>query len=510
MEVVYIEEPNLSFSHGQISDNPKDGLFLYGPHSGPIQPKQISVGVIGTHEGLSYLRKWAVSLSGFIPVPPPGRTDKQHRLHLSNFPGLEEAFGLLINPNEFVERRIDLEALDNATKTSNQHEAVRKAVDIYIQEIEHHDKNEEQTVDVWILVLPELIFTRCRPLSRRHGLDLVKGDFSKKKKTRSHLPLLKDVIDLSDEDIFDDAPDFHRQVKARLLKLGHTSQLIRETTIAPKEFLNSAGYPLRHLQEPASVAWNLATGLYYKTQAEPPWKLARVRPGVCYVGLVFKLLPNDPREHACCAAQMFLNKGDALVFRGANGPWKTGDYEFHLKAPEAKKLISKVLRTFEDKHGSPPEEFFIHGRTTFNKEEWRAFTKAAPTGTNMVAVRIKPTTGDVKLFRDGDYPVIRGTAILIDECNAYLWTNGFIPSLNTYIGPETPNPLFITVLRSTGNLPDIKTVLKDIMGLTKINYNTCKYNDSLPVTVRFADKVGEVLTMGSARDSEKQPLKFYV
>ena len=167
-----------------------------------------------------------------------------------------------------------------------------------------------------------------------------------------------------------------------------------------------------------------------------------------------------------------------------------------------------MLRTFEDKHGSPPEEFFIHGRTTFNNEEWGAFTKAAPVGTNMVAVRIRPTTGDVKLFRDGDYPAIRGTAILIDERNAYLWTNGFIPSLNTYIGPETPNPLFITVLRSTGKAPDIKTVLKDIMGLTKINYNACKYNDSLPVTVRFADKVGEILTMGSARDSEKTTLEI--
>ena len=50
----------------------------------------------------------------------------------------------------------------------------------------------------------------------------------------------------------------------------------------------------------------------------------------------------------------------------------------------------------------------------------------------------------------------------------------------------------------------------DIMGLTKINYNACNYNDGLPVTIRFANKVGDVLTMGSARDAEKQPLKFYV
>lgn len=510
LEVTYIEEPELSFGHGQVSDHPKDGLFLYGPHAGPERPREITVGVIGTKDGLGYFRSWAIRLGGFISVPPQGKRDKEHRLHLSNFPGLEEAFGIMISPGEFVERKIDLTDLDNATKTVNLHEAVRKAVDLYVREIEHYDQNEERTVDVWIFVLPELVFERCKPLSRRTGLALQPGDFAKKQKKRTDMPLFEGVIDQSDEDIFGDVPDFHRQVKARLLKLGHTSQIIRESTLAPDAFLNKAGYPMRPLQEPASVAWNIATGLYYKTQAEPPWKLAHVRPGVCYIGLVFKLIPNDPKEHACCAAQMFLNEGDAVVFRGANGPWKTGDYEFHLKAPEAKKLVRKVLDTFKDKHESLPKELFIHGRTTFNDDEWQAFSEAAPAGTNVIAVRIKTTTGDTKLYRNGDYPVLRGTALVLDDRNAYLWTNGFVPRLDTYIGPETPNPLLITILRSTGELPNIRTVLTDIMGLTKINYNACNYSDGLPVTVRFASKVGDVLTMGSAKDSEKQPLKFYV
>ncbi|MEN8133326.1 MAG: hypothetical protein ABFS45_24775 [Pseudomonadota bacterium] len=510
MEVAYINEPDLAFGYGQVSDHPKDGLFLYGPHAGPVRSKEISIGVIGTKAGLSYFRNWAIRLGGFVEVAPPGKRDKEHRLHLSNFPGMEEAFGLIVSPGEFVERSIDLTELDEATTILNQHEAVRKAVDLYIREVEYHDENEERTVDVWIFILPELVFKRCKPLSRRSGLELQKGEFNKKQKKRSDLPLLAGIIDQSDEDIFDDVPDFHRQVKARLLKLNHTSQIIRETTLAPDQFVNKAGYPIRRVQEPATVAWNIATGLYYKTQSDPPWKLANVRPGVCYIGLVFKQIPNDPKEHACCAAQMFLNEGDAVVFRGANGPWRTGEYEYHLKTPEARKLVRKVLKTFKDKHGSPPKELFIHGRTTFNDDEWQAFTQAAPKGTNVIAVRIKTTTGDTKLFRDGDYPVLRGTALLLDDRNAYLWTNGFVPRLDTYIGPETPNPLWITVLRSTGDPPEIKMVLRDIMGLTKINYNACNYSDGLPVTVRFANKVGDVLTMGSARDSEKQPLKFYV
>src|SRR3979409_1638800 len=74
----------------------------------------------------------------------------------------------------------------------------------------------------------------------------------------------------------------------------------------------------------------------------------------------------------------------------------------------------------------------------------------------------------------------------------------------------TPNPLFISVLRSSNLMPPLEDVLNDIMGLTKINYNACNFNDGLPVTVRFADKVGDVLSMGSAKGAEKQPFKFYV
>ncbi len=510
MAALYIPEPDLCFGHGQVCDYPKDGLYLYGPHSGPTRSKEIAIGVIGTDNGLNYFRNWAIKLGGFISVPPPGKTDKEHRLHLSNFPGMEEAFGLVISPGDFVERKISLDELDAATRTENQHEAVRKAVAQYLQEIERHDRNEERTVDIWVFILPELIFERCKSQAKRSGLELVKGDFPKKQKKRVDLPLFAGVIDQSDEDIFDDVPDFHRQVKARLLKFGHTSQLLRETTLAPDEFLNKANRPIRRLQDPATVAWNLATGLYYKTQPDPPWKVANVRPGVCYIGLVFKNIPNDPNDHVCCAAQMFLNEGDAVVFRGANGPYKTSDYEYHLKAPEAKKLIAKVLETFRDKHGTMPVELFIHGKTYFNREEWEAFCEAAPTGTNVIAVRIKTTNGETKLFRNGDYPVMRGTALMLDERNAYLWTSGYVPRLDTYIGPETPNPLHITILKSTGSLPGLRTVLADIMGLTKINYNACNYNDGLPVTIRFAEKVGEVLVMGSAKDAEKQPLKFYV
>ena len=35
----------------------------------------------------------------------------------------------------------------------------------------------------------------------------------------------------------------------------------------------------------------------------------------------------------------------------------------------------------------------------------------------------------------------------------------------------------------------LQAVLSDVLGLTKINFNSCLHNDRLPVTLRFANAV---------------------
>jgi hypothetical protein len=178
--IVHIPEPMLEFGHGQVSEHPKDGQFLYGPHEAPGSLRHVSVGVVGTDQGIGFVRQWAHRLSRLVRVPPPTNREKKNRFHLSDFPGLTETFNIAVNPDEFVCRSVTAKAIDDATRTLNHHEAVTKAVDLYLAEIIHHDRNEEHKVDLWLLVLPEIIFERCKPQSRRSGLSLVKGAFGKR------------------------------------------------------------------------------------------------------------------------------------------------------------------------------------------------------------------------------------------------------------------------------------------------------------------------------------------
>jgi hypothetical protein len=92
---------------------------------------------------------------------------------------------------------------------------------------------------------------------------------------------------------------------------------------------------------------------------------------------------------------------------------------------------------------------------------------------------------------------------------AYLWTTGYTPRLDTYPGREVPNPLTVEIVRASGDV-NIEQVLADLMGLTKLNFNSAGFADGLPVTLRFADLVGEILTAGPTEGIAKLPFKFYI
>jgi len=70
-----------------------------------------------------------------------------------------------------------------------------------------------------------------------------------------------------------------------------------------------------------------------------------------------------------------------------------------------------------------------------------------------------------------------------------------------------PNPLSVEI---TNGEADIETVCKDVLSLTKLNYNACIYGDGVPVTLRFANSIGEILTAGPTEGIEVLPFKHYI
>ena len=113
----------------------------------------------------------------------------------------------------------------------------------------------------------------------------------------------------------------------------------------------------------------------------------------------------------------------------------------------------------------------------------------------------------MKLFIDGDYPVMRGTFWRLSDRTGYLFASGVVPRLGTYPGMEAPVPLRIDVQHGTA---DITQVARDIFALTKLNYNACKIGDSEPVTVGFSSAVGEILVSNPTVAIRSPKFKFYI
>jgi hypothetical protein len=502
IEAEFIEEPLLEFGSHQQIEHPQDGLFLYGPVKVKGSPAVVNVGAIGTRRGIDLLTRWLRKLAGHIAAENPDV------LHTSSWPGFQASFGARLEVEPSVSIVLGDNAIKNAALIRNRTEAVRSTVQLYENAILEHLRTEETRPDVWCVVIPEVVFTFGRPevigpkepirslMSEKMAAGFLRGG--------SLFPELR-----KEAETYLFVKNFHHQLKAQLLDRDVVIQIVRETTLDPKLELDNFGNPKRSVQEPARVAWNFATTLYFKARGQP-WQLANVRDGVCYVGLVFKQDPSPAeREEACCAAQMFLNSGNGVVFRGALGPWyspKRKDY--HLRYAAAADLIAQVVNAYTKEHGKPPIELFIHGRQRFDEEEWRGFQSAVPVQTRLVGVRIRATQ-DLRLFRpDVSVPVLRGTAVRVSRREGYLWTTGYIPRLRTYPGFETPKPILIDINRGDG---DLSTVMRDVLSLTKINYNACDYSSGLPVTLKFANRVGEILTASpKGMNAPPLPFRFYI
>lgn len=498
----YIPEPDLTFGYGQSMPYPKDGLMLFGPLAYGRAPAEVRVGIVGHASGLARYKRWVKKINGYIP---PERDVAHH----SSYPGFETVFGCKWPEEPICALEVPEDQIRRHLYLSDRHEAIYKTVELYEQAIARYCREEEGHVDLWFVVILEEIFQLGRPKSVVPKELQIRSAVEMNARRARALQIQPTLFTEDNEaaELYRYELHFHNQLKARLLQSRAVVQVVRETSLAPEDFVTQ-GRPLRRVQDPATLAWNLTTTSFFKASGRP-WKLTNVRDGVCYVGLVFKQDETSGQVgNACCGAQMFLDSGDGLVFKGAVGPWyssKTG--EFHLSREKASALMGMVVDAYRQQHRQNPKEMFIHGRTRFDWDEWNGFRDSVPRGTNLVGIRIRDDK-TLKLYEQGRRPVLRGTACQVSTRKGYLWTRGYVTRLQTYAGREVPNPMSIEICRGTA---DLRQVMGDIMGLTKVNFNACIYADGYPVTLRFADRVGEILTAAPMSASlPPLPFKHYI
>ncbi len=505
-ELQVLDEPLLTFGYSQQLEHPKDGLMLYGPYYNPNPNGRLRIGLIATTTGAYRYSQW---VKKFSKVIYPSKTNNPNH---TVFPGFQTLFQTEWPEIPTVNLHVDERSLNKAIHMEDRHQAIYSAVSLYADAfISFMNEQSEISIDLWIVVIPEIIYRLGRPQSKVTKEERQTSELLMNKKTATRLLLHPSMFEEDNRaaQIYLYDLNFHNQLKARLLEHKAVIQVIRESTLMPDNFKKSNGMPLRMLQDPATLAWNLGTTAFFKAGGQP-WKLSAPRPGVCYVGIVFKReILGSNENNACCGAQMFLDSGDGVVFRGAVGPWYSpSNNQYHLTKEKACELMGLIFKTYRNNHGGlAPTELFIHGKTRFSHDEWEGFRETVPESCHVVCVRIREERS-IKLYRRGLTNIPRGLAINFSSRKGYLWSKGYIPRLQTYPGREVPNALEIEIVRGEA---DINVVMSDILALTKLNYNTCIYADGVPVTLRFADSIGEILTAGPIQNNlPPLPFRYYI
>lgn len=376
---------------------------------------------MGTPEGMRAFTDFAGALAR--PVIGSGHRDEERRdpgmerdrLKLDalwpGFPGFRTAFAAHWQEAPAVAAIIDPHAIAQALLSRDDHRRVRTVVDLYLDQVRIASERESPP-RVAVCVVPDQVWLDCRPLSR---VSQGYGERPSGKEIglrRTH----DDLFGGYNSEDYQLSTDFRRQIKARALAYRMPIQIVLESTLNLDPGRSSTLTPL------TDRAWNLATALYYKAGGRP-WRLASARPGTCYIGMTFKRQDpdNEQARTAACAAQMFLDTGDGIVFRGESGPWyspQTRDYT--LGRAEARKLLEGVLATYREQGGQPLTEVFLHAHSSIPADDFAGFADACPPGTRIVGIRVRRASDTARLYRPGKYPGLRGTVWVVNDRTAFL------------------------------------------------------------------------------------------
>lgn len=500
------------FGSEQVAEDPRDGLALFGPadETGGLPPHI----AIGTPAGLDMWENWVRALNA-----PAACIDVNRHRPWPPFPGYDVAFGSPW-PRPLKTYVVEPGVLSSAARKADRYERAFAVASLYLTPINEQVPRLDVKPALAVCVVPDEVYQNCRPKS-------YVADTSDARRTTEERAALKQVLQdhqAGQGRLFEDgfqqleqyglSPDFRRQLKARIMSHELPVQIVRESTLDITTQVRRGEPGTNPLSD---RLWNLGVALFYKCGYKP-WKTPWAREGVCYVGLAYRRDDRDSRT-ACCAAQMFLDSGDGIVFVGEFGPWYSEEKrEFHLSADAAYRLLEGTIKTYQLQDGRPLREVFLHARSGINAEEYAGFQKACPSGVELVGIRVRKDRAGPRLFRHDDHPkpsrrgkhpVLRGTLWQRTKRHGLLFTTGFKPRIGTYDGWEIPVPLSISIQHGEAELVQ---VARDILGLTKLNYNACQLGEGQPITVKYSDRIGEILLANPEvpREEWRHNFKYYV
>ncbi len=482
MRADYLPEPELEFRNGCRHIDVRFGLTHFGPLDlGSTGPQTIRVGVVGDDVMIELFQSW-------LERCRQGIEEKRSTLPtlFPPFRGFGEggAFCDFVS-GAHLSRAISSADLDRLAAIEPTALMIERAVDRYLEEARDL---AAKSADVIVCILPPLLLKR---------IDIQSGERKGPRSRRKHL--------MGGDP---DKIEFHDLLKARGMSIGRPLQVSRPGTLGGDvQRYRQDGTANLEMQDEASRAWNFFCALYYKAGGTP-WRLVRdpAELTTCYVGISF-FEARDGSSLQTSVAQVFNERGEGIVVRGGPATLSKEDRTPHLGQLDATKLLLRALGIYRREHRTMPARLVCHKASYFNDQEIAGFREAAQQervdALDLVSMRRSLT----RLYRQGSYPPLRGTYLELDKSESLLYTNGSVDFYRSYPGLYVPRPLSVT-WDAIQEAP-VK-LLREVLALTKMNWNTTVFANLEPITVCASRVVGDIMRHARPEDILQEGYRFYM
>lgn len=456
----WLDEPDLMFAHGNLSPDPKVGIPLYGPRSlGTSRHKsEIHVGFIGTSETVAKAQTLYQRCNQGIDG------DDDH----DPFPGCTPNEGfrcdLTTDLTEII-RQHEYDLILGERKKRQKFETLLKVLEQKMNLVTGRDHPK----DYIVVALPDELYNKCRS------------------------------VEYTETGVGRIYRNLRRSFKAMAMHFEQPTQILLEKTIDTFGTNKTTVHP-------AQVAWNLFNGMYFKVEGLP-WGPTGLRPGTCYIGISFFRPLGDSTSLRTSVVQAFDENGEGLILRGHKFHWDEKKYgkSPHLPADQAKILIDMVLEQYRYENGDRlPHRVVIHKTSRFESEEHQGFRQALREVSEIDLVSLAPTS-DARLLRTAKYPPLRGTVFHAGDIS-YCYTSGYIRGKG-YPHGHVPSPLQIADHKGDTSRTEL---LREVLVLTKMNWNSANMFGLMPITLRFSRLVGDILREVPENEKPKSKYKFYM
>lgn len=259
--------------------------------------------------------------------------------------------------------------------------------------------------------------------------------------------------------------------------------------------------------------WNLSVALYTKAGGVP-WKLWEFTNTNSFIGIAYgiKKTPNG-QTVLTGLAEIFDEFGEHVSMTSIASEAFGKDFvletdgSYHLSREKMSILMERLINEYKRRVKSFPERVVLHKTTYFNqaeKEGVRDILDRFGTSYDLLHIIENPSG---RLFTTERPAPTRGTFWKLNALTGLLYTTGYVPSLGGYPGIGTPKPLEFRVDEGQRKLEKLG---KEILALTKMDWNNTNLMISQPVTTKYASNIVEILKAGLQPDEVVKDIRYYI